>query len=299
MSEKLSHTFLAHAGPAGARLEKLDRLEQRLADMLTRSQKRWPAIEVDPEFFVARIGEKVAKARDPATALLEMHTEDLYLASGCLLGRPEALRALDACFLSEAAAHVRRTMSSATLADTVGEILRERLLVGEGGAPPKIRDYSGRGALGAWLRVAALRTARNQIRADRPFVALDAAGDVRAREPDPELEFLKKNCAAEFRAAFQSTLLALSPDERAILRLYHLDGMTVEAIGALYRVHASTVTRRIRRARERILVETKGRLSERLSVVGSELDGVMDLIQSRLELSIRRCLDAEPRDPFA
>ena len=42
--------------------------------------------------------------------------------------------------------------------DEVRQVLRTKLLVGDG-APPKIADYSGRGPLDGWVRAAAVRAA--------------------------------------------------------------------------------------------------------------------------------------------
>jgi DNA-directed RNA polymerase specialized sigma24 family protein len=52
-------------------------------------------------------------------------------------------------------------------------VLCERLIMGG-----KIGDYSGKGALGGWLRVSAVRTALNHLRTVDP--ALDVGDDLLA-----------------------------------------------------------------------------------------------------------------------
>src|SRR4029453_17054876 len=94
----------------------------------------------------------------------------------------------------------------------------------------------------------------------------------------------------EFREAFRTTLAGLPEKERTILCLFYLDGLTSKSIGALYRVHSATVRRWIDQARQRILEKTHALLRERLDLPPSELDSLLGLIQSQLDLSISRYL---------
>ena len=45
--------------------------------------------------------------------------------------------------------------------------LRERLFVGSDGEPARLASYSGRGPLGTWVRIAAIRLALNLRRSER------------------------------------------------------------------------------------------------------------------------------------
>jgi RNA polymerase sigma-70 factor (ECF subfamily) len=65
---------------------------------------------------------------------------------------------------------------SPDFADEVVQVLLERLLVSRPGEAPTIADYSGRGALGGWLRIVAVRTCYN-LRCNRdaqPVEDIDA-----------------------------------------------------------------------------------------------------------------------------
>jgi RNA polymerase sigma-70 factor, ECF subfamily len=66
--------------------------------------------------------------------------------------------------------------------------------------------------------------------------------------------------------------------------------MRIEDIGALYKVSASTISRRLARLRKAILAETRRILRVRLGLDESDLASVMKLVQSDLDLSISRML---------
>jgi RNA polymerase sigma-70 factor, ECF subfamily len=289
MSAHLSDSFLRNVRVASSESSEL---EPALERILRSAAAAWPGIELSHESFVAHLAELLRDEPDPIAALAAIHAEDVYLAWACANGDPRALSMFEEKFLPQATTYVRRMMRSADSLDEFRTLLRERLFVGSHGAGPKIASYRGRGSLWGWLRVAAFRVGKNLLRRekDRPDRDRFELGDVRSPLPDPELAFVKGRYAKEFKAAFQTTLSALSSDERAVLRFYYLDGMTVQAIGKLYRVHASTITRWIARAREQVLVETNRLLAKRLDLAPNELRDVVGLIDSQLELSMRRCL---------
>jgi RNA polymerase sigma-70 factor (ECF subfamily) len=168
-------------------------------------------------------------------------------------------------------AFVAHIDASADFADEVRQQLRERLLVG---AQPRIADYRGQGALGGWLRVAAVRTALTIKRAaSRAEIAAPSPP-----APDPELDFLKTRYRGELEAAFRATLEKLPADERNVLRLHYLDGCNIDEIGAVYPVHRSTVARWLADSRQTLLDETRRRLVERLDLKEGEIDSLIDLV---------------------
>ncbi len=73
-------------------------------------------------------------------------------------------------------------------------------------------------------------------------------------------------------------------------RLHHLDGLTIDELSALKRVHRSTIARRIARCCELLATNTHARLVERLGLPPSQVDSVMRLVRSQLELSLERWL---------
>ena len=72
------------------------------------------------------------------------------------------------------------------------------------------------------------------------------------------------------------------------------DDHVLEAMAALYRTHLSTVSRRLARAREQVAEGATRRLRERLGASASEVESLVPLVLSRLEMSFERLLGGEP-----
>jgi RNA polymerase sigma-70 factor (ECF subfamily) len=295
-SRRLAQLLLSRAGPNSQELAAVPDLGGAVSRLLTRARAAWPHVDVDAERFVLYVAERLAAAADLGAALATVHAEDLYLACALAQRHPHAIREFEHRFLPEVSAYVARTQSSPAFAEDVKQVLREQLLVGRAGAPPKIASYAGSGPLGGWLRVVAVRLARNLLRAQKNHLALDGRDGIpiRSASPDPEMSYLKQRYGREFRQAFQSVLTSLPTQERTILRLFFFDGMTVNQIGALYNVHGSTVSRRIARSRQTIFNETRRLLHERLRLGSREFESLMALVQSRLDVSLCGLLGAEP-----
>ena len=250
-------------------------------------------MKVEIPTFAAHVRALLPPGAPLAASLDTLHAEDLYLACACAAGDDRALAAFEAEFLPQVADYVAQIERDPVFVDEVRQRLRERLFVSaEVGARPRICEYTGRGALGAWLRVVAVRLALNLRRRAHPTVPADGedAPALRSPAPDPEVDYLKTRYGEEFRAAFRATLGTLSQDERNLLKLHYLDGLNIDEIGVAYRVHRATVARWLAQARERILTETRNRLAERLDAGSEDVDSVLDLVRSQLDVSIYNLL---------
>lgn len=208
------------------------------------------------------------------------HGGDLLLIYLWSIGDAEAQRRLDAEFFSQlplVAAAVDR--SPAFVADVVQE-LKARLY-----AERKLLQYAGRGPLGGWLRRAALNTASTLHRPQRREAPLDPMSD--AVVPDAELGFLKARYRDDFRAAFVDALASLSTRERTVLRLNSLSDVSIDELGAMYSVHRATAARWVQRARQLVVERTREHLVKRLSLDAEELDEMLALMRSQLDVSLR------------
>ena len=107
---------------------------------------------------------------------------------------------------------------------------------------------------------------------------------------DPEIEHLKRAYKKEVGAAFEEATRALAPEDRNALRSYYARGMTIDEIAAAFGIHRATAARRVNGARDRLLAETRRRISEKLALQSRELASVFRLIESRLHLSVGRML---------
>jgi RNA polymerase sigma-70 factor (ECF subfamily) len=139
--------------------------------------------------------------------------------------------------------------------------------------------------------MSATRIAIDLRRAARSGTPFEAVPEIKAPDNDPELGYLKAKYRQEFRQAFEATLESLTPREAAVLRLHYLEAMTAEAIATIYRAHVRTVWRWITQCRAKILAETRRLLRKRMAISDPELDSLMVLVQSRLDVSIARFLD--------
>lgn len=76
-----------------------------------------------------------------------------------------------------------------------------------------------------------------------------------------------------------------------MLRLHHIHGLTMDRLATMYGEPRSSIARRVMQARERLLKLTRGELAARWQLEGSELESLLGLVRSRLELSLHRLMD--------
>jgi RNA polymerase sigma-70 factor (ECF subfamily) len=291
--EKLAPKF-PHSAPDEAALEAA------LRELMDACTAAWPALALDTTRFLRHVADSMDDKADVVSAVRSLHGPDLYLALGCANGDARALSAFEEHFLPEVAGYIAQIDRSPAFADEVRQALREKLLVAgraEGGGVqrPKIAEYTGRGALGAWLRVSSVRTALNMRRGAKREVAPESENTPELRAPgiDPELDYLKTRYKDEFKEVFKTTLESLSADERTVLRLHYLDGLTLDQIAVAYRVHRSTAARWLAQSREKIVDETKRLLQQRLKANPQEIESLLAVVRSQLDVSIYKFLNKE------
>ena len=107
----------------------------------------------------------------------------------------------------------------------------------------------------------------------------------------PELAIVKEEYQAQFVQAFTSALRDLDPQKRNLMRLHYIHGLTIDELGHMLGVHRSNAARRLAKIRRELLVGTRARLRERLGIGTEELDALMHMARSRLDLSIERLLE--------
>jgi RNA polymerase sigma-70 factor, ECF subfamily len=305
-------TAFVASSPASLRtaLGTLPDLGQRLTTLHFEGRAAWPQLALEPAALMAFVARQLpAESSEEIVELLEgLRPGDLYLACACACGDDAAINAFDRCYMSEVDhALARMRIDASRLAD-VKQLVRQRLFVGTGptaavgaaGAPGggKINEYAGRGDLRRWVRSVAVRTCLNDLRkGKREVLADDETLIARQAIPvdDPEVAYMKRTYSQEFRAAFSEALSRADAREQTLLRYHHVDGLNIDEIGAIYRVHRVTAFRWLEKAKERLVRTTLEDLRARLRLSPRELDSVLRMIRSQVHLSLIRHLGG-PRD---
>jgi RNA polymerase sigma-70 factor, ECF subfamily len=274
----------ASALPPEARAEVTPALGATLDRLVAEGQAAWPAIDLPAPAFVAYLAERVAVA-----ALGEVAADDLYLACACARGDQTAIAALQTAYFGEIDAAGRRAGVDPSLAADARQNLAAVLFTG---ASPAILDYAGRGNLRGWLRVCAVREILRLAGKSRREVPLDSQSFLEALSPasDPELAFLKDHYRRDFAAAFHEAVAALSDRERALLHRQVVDGWTIDDFAAHHEIHRATAGRWLQAARATVLRETRERLKARWGGTTVEIESILRLLSSRLDLSVERAL---------
>jgi len=268
-------------------------VDARLEAMVQEGRATWPSVVLGDAAYFRHVAGCVGDA-DVLTTLESLAAADLYLACACAHGNNHAIDTLEATYARQIQMALQRLRNNPLLPDDFRQVLRLQLFVGTPDKGPAIARYSGRGTLGAWIRVTALRAALNATRSTRPpesgLAREEELFDFEATPDDPELEHLKQTYRAAFRQAFLDTLEGLSGRDKTLLRQSVMHGLSVREIARMHGVHHATVARWLANARSMLLEGTRTVLAERLRVSGQELDSIMGLIESRLEVSIARVL---------
>jgi RNA polymerase sigma-70 factor (ECF subfamily) len=265
-------------------------LDDKLAAFVAEAVGAWPRFRVSTNDFMTHVRARLPEEGGTAAeaALAELRPAELYLAFACLRRDEDAWRELDRAYLAKVPEFVARVERSPAFADEVRQRLSEKLAGDDGEAnEAKLAQYSGRGSLKAWLRIAAIREAHTIVRAGKRAVDADAV-PLRAGGPDPEIALLKQRSAAAFRRAFEEVLSGLSDDDRTLLRLHYIDGLTIDEVGKAFRVSRASAARLLAAARERIVKRVERALRDQLGANAPGAHSLLELVESQLDLSILR-----------
>jgi RNA polymerase sigma-70 factor, ECF subfamily len=179
-----------------------------------------------------------------------LHLGELAIARGCALGRESAWRR----FLAQYREQLTRAAVEMTASAALGEELASALyseLYGlterEGKRWSPLLGYSGRGSLMGWLRAILAQRRVNQYRKIGREVELGEIEPAARVSEQIELKQLE-----DLRAALKLTLSEASAEERFLLSAYYLDRHTLHEMSRVLRVHEATISRKLKRATERL-----------------------------------------------
>ncbi len=246
-----------------------------------------PSVELDETAFVDVLLSVVDGESDPMAALESLHAADVFVAQAAAAGDPVAFVLVDRRMRDQLAAVVRTLGESPTFADDLESAIRAHILTPRESAGPRLAGYLGTGPLDGWLRVTVTREA---VRARRMQSARGTSSDDELAEiagvVSPQLDFLKASYRDQVRTAFREAIHQLDDRQKNLIRLHYGDGVGVERLGQMYRVHFSTISRWLAAARDKLFDETRASVRAELGVDNSEFEEVMQLVQSKLDLTI-------------
>ncbi len=246
-----------------------------------------PGVELDETAFVDLLLRVTEGAPDPMAALEAIHAGDVFVAHAAAAGDPVAFVIVDRRMCTQLASVVRSLGESTTFAEDLESALRAHILTPREGAGPRLASYVGTGPLDGWLRVTATREAvrARRARSARGTSSDDELGEI-AGVVSPQLDFLKASYRDQVRAAFRGAIHTLDDRQKNLIRLHYGDGVGVERLGQMYRVHFSTISRWLASARDKLFDETRAAVRAELGVDNREFEEVMELVQSKLDLTI-------------
>lgn len=286
----LAAQLLAQLPPeARRRLATRADLAELLQAQLDDARARYPELAGEPAALLGVIAPILA---DDPSQLDALHGGDLLLAEACARGEVRALGAFERVFGADLDRAIDRSPRLGVAAAEFRQLVRERLFVAPGHRAPRIAGYRGKGTLKSWVRVTASRLvidlARRHDGSTRPDD--DLARRLATAEEDPELDFFRSAYADVLPAAFEEALASLTVRQRNLLRQRYLQELSGEQLAVMYGVHRSTLFEWLAGARDALLRELQSALARRLP--GDDLDSVVAMLGSKLELSVRRMLDS-------
>ena len=240
--------------------------------------------------------EKHADERQRETFWRALHLEELAIARGCALGRESAWRR----FLSQYQAQLTRAAVEMAGSAALGEELASAIyseLYGlterEGQRWSPLLRYSGRGSLMGWLRAILAQRRVNQYRKIGRETELGEFEPAAAASEQIEAEQLD-----DLRAAIKMTLSEASAEERFLLSAYYLDQHTLHEISRVLRVHVATISRKLKRATERMRKQLLRTLRER-GLSRRAAEEALGTDPRDVDINLRKLLQKSEGDPIS
>lgn len=248
--------------------------------MFLAGQSKWPSLSVGYETFAAHCTRLIGGGDGQP-----LEASDLYLCCACAMAEPRALQVFENEGAAVAEAAIRRIDDRDDFVQEVLQNLWKKLLVGE---KARVRDYSGRGPLKAWVRVAATREALDRKRADKRSAErrVELSDRLAAADVGLEVSLLKARFGQAFQDALRASVTGLSEQERNVLRMHVVGRCSIDEIGVAYNVHRATAARWIERSRSKIYDDVRRELCAGHKLTQSEFNSLATLIGAELELSL-------------
>ena len=242
-----------------------DRVAKTFTDIITPTDQLVSLISADTR-------AQLAAAPDAALA-------DVVLAWAAGLGSARAIAELERLFTA-AEAHLRGRGYAPHVAGEATQRARVALLTGA----TTIFTFSGRGALGAFVRVVCVRQALQLTRdAKRTAVVFDELCAPEANTP--ELDLLRNTYRNEVDQAMTGAWAQLSRHDRFVLSLHLHAKHSVSEIAKVYGIHRINAARKLAAARFALIHATRRLLQGELGVSSTTASSVLRLTSFGLSVN--------------
>jgi RNA polymerase sigma-70 factor (ECF subfamily) len=246
----------------------------------------WPGIDLSVDDFAQHVETLLTGSN--GAEVLARQGEDLFLACACARGDSRAIELFSRYVLSAVPAMVGHILPGGPLLDDLLQSLHEQMLVRRESGPPRIAAYRGTGPLAGWVRITATRAAiRMKKNAARFSEEITLEGRPAGSAAGPEALYVRRHYVPALNAAIHAAIDGLPDPAREILRSYYLDGLTIDQLAERDGVHRATAARRVQSARILLLAHVRERAVDQLRISYEEIDSLIHLVASRLEISLR------------
>jgi len=239
--------------------------------------------------------EKQANERQRETFWRGLHLEELAIARGCALGRESAWRRFLAQYREQLTrAAIEMTGSAALGEELVSAIYSELfgLTERDGKRCSPLLRYSGRGSLMGWLRAVLAQRRVDQYRKIGRETELGEIEPAAAVSEQIEPEKL-----GDLRVALKMTLSEASAEERFLLSAYYLDQHTLHEMSRVLRVHEATISRKLKRATERLRKQLLRTLKAR-GLSRRAAEEALGTDPRDVDINLRKLLQKSAGDPI-
>jgi RNA polymerase sigma-70 factor (ECF subfamily) len=248
-------------------------LRTTLEAAVDRARRRWPGIGCGPGELAAHVEQLGTTVGD-----LDRFGDELHLACASCHFDAAALRILDRDYILRSARTLLRLRAGADFNDEAIQQLRHKLLLPP---EPRLSRYAATGPLLAWVRMVVLRLGLDIRRNTRNPEDADLADVLAEQAPIDTVDAERYRSA--IGVAIRRVFLQLSPEDRNLLRLHHLEGVSLDRLALMNRVHRATIARRLAELRQRVYEETRREVGVAHRITKSEFRSLFRRIQSSLD----------------
>ncbi|MEM6294238.1 MAG: hypothetical protein AAGA54_23375 [Myxococcota bacterium] len=254
---------------------------------------RWPTLQLSAEEFAERLAVVLEHAAPTPASLDALRPVEQGLVAAALLRRPGAVEALEAVAFSRVQSVAHRFTHTLT-PDELIQRVRTKLLAASSGTP-LLSKFSGATSIDQWVRVVAVRLGLDVVRASTRRVARERAFPEALPHRDPEFYWMRQLYTDDFERILSRCLAELNVRERTLLKAQIVHGLSLDEQARVWAVHRSTIARWLCAARTGLLTAVRAGLKHQAGLSESELDSVLNLIQSGVsEGVIARGLQSVP-----